>query len=467
MSSVFTANGVADGTALSNSNIDTAGNYIFDAGDTATVAILSPGTVVAAVDGFNVTAPSGGTGYILYTHAAAAGHVIRAVYKGNSHPTGGTDAIIVERSTTGFAGYVNHYAEGYLRMASGTNGTFTASQTPVFNPTDELVIDKVSVKGTTTSNGRSFYRVTNRSNANWVSTGVNEFFYDTGYTTQTSVDDMSGFRVGETTPAVVHDTVNWKIVQFDDLASVNTSLDPTVAKSHFLAEYTGPTNTPPVANAGSDKTIAIGTSGTLNGIDSDTDGTVTGRAWTLVSSLPSTATAPTLSGANTATLTVTPAAGSGGVHTYRYTATDNAGSSASDTAVVFVPTTPVKAIAIVSTTEWVTVGGGTILANVTDGSDTTGVKSPAGAVVAKSIRFKLAPVSALTSIEFPVRRKLSFTGSGTCTVKLYEGSNVRFTWTLSPTTTIGTDTLTHLNGTGSISSITNWNELEVEFTWTP
>lgn len=81
----------------------------------------------------------------------------------------------------------------------------------------------------------------------------------------------------------------------------------------------------PIVNAGADKTIVVPASTvTFNGSASDTDGTITGHAWTQVSG-PNTAS---LGGASTPNLTASGLVQ--GSYIFRYRATDNGGNSATD-----------------------------------------------------------------------------------------------------------------------------------------
>ena len=93
-----------------------------------------------------------------------------------------------------------------------------------------------------------------------------------------------------------------------------------------------PANLPPVANAGSDQSVAAGTAVTLSGSGSDPDGTVAGYVWTQT-------VGPTvsLSGASSATATFTaPAVTARTALTFRLTVTDDDSATAADDATVTV-----------------------------------------------------------------------------------------------------------------------------------
>jgi beta-glucosidase-like glycosyl hydrolase len=87
----------------------------------------------------------------------------------------------------------------------------------------------------------------------------------------------------------------------------------------------GSSNTPPIANAGADKTITLPTNSVvINGTGSDPGGSITGYNWTQVSG-PSTAT---LSGAASANLTASALVA--GTYVFKLTVTDNGGLTGSD-----------------------------------------------------------------------------------------------------------------------------------------
>ncbi|MEP2771630.1 MAG: PKD domain-containing protein [Fulvivirga sp.] len=90
-----------------------------------------------------------------------------------------------------------------------------------------------------------------------------------------------------------------------------------------------PVNLPPVANAGSDKNIALPTNSVvLNGSGVDSDGTISSHSWTKISG-PATFT---LSGENTSVLTASNLVS--GTYEFRLTVTDDDGASDTDVALV-------------------------------------------------------------------------------------------------------------------------------------
>ena len=95
------------------------------------------------------------------------------------------------------------------------------------------------------------------------------------------------------------------------------------------AGYTGSTNTPPVANAGSNQSVAVGTTVTLNGSGSDAEGDSLTYAWSQVSG-PS----ASLAGATSAKSSFKP--GSAGTYVFKLTVSD--GQASGDATVQVVAT---------------------------------------------------------------------------------------------------------------------------------
>ncbi len=104
-----------------------------------------------------------------------------------------------------------------------------------------------------------------------------------------------------------------------------------IRSSVSVSTGTGSSNNPPVANAGTDKTITLPTNSTgLTGSGTDADGSVVGYQWQQVSG-PSTST---FSATNTANITVSNL--QQGSYTYRLTVTDEDGATDTDDVIVTV-----------------------------------------------------------------------------------------------------------------------------------
>lgn len=239
-----------------------------------------------------------------------------------------------------------------------------------------------------------------------------------------------------------------------------------------IAVDTGPlgprqtANTPPTANAGTDITNGqTGVAVSRTGTSSDSDGTVVAHEW-ICSVYPSGSSAPTLSGASTATVSFTPS--TTGVYVLEYRVQDDDGAwSDYDAVTVYVPSTTIS----VRTTSsnpggWTNVGGASSLsAAMNDSSDSTYAQSSIGTADPSRLFMRLNPLYPPTAFDMDVKHALSASGSGYAYVRLYDsdGTTVRKTWTLSPSTTAATTTLS-LTG-GEIGTVTSWLNLAVEFEW--
>jgi hypothetical protein len=148
-----------------------------------------------------------------------------------------------------------------------------------------------------------------------------------------------------------------------------TARGTTYGYSIYELEVYGTTavNVAPTANAGMDKGITLPTSSVVvSGSGTDSDGTIASYAWTRISG-PNT---PTLSGASTATLTV-----SGlivGTYVYRLTVADNGGLTATDDVNIAVTNATTTNLALnKTTTVSSTEAAGTPESSAVDGNLTT------------------------------------------------------------------------------------------------
>ena len=128
-------------------------------------------------------------------------------------------------------------------------------------------------------------------------------------------------------------------------------------------------NTPPTANAGSDKIITLPTSTvTLTGIGTDPDGTISAYKWTKISG----PTSGTITNSNSASTTVTALVQ--GVYKFRLRVTDNSGATGSDTVQVTVNTTNIPPTANAGADQLITLPTSTVTLNGT-GTDPDGTIS--------------------------------------------------------------------------------------------
>lgn len=267
------------------------------------------------------------------------------------------------------------------------------------------------------------------------------------------------------TSATMSIGVGFQAVNAGATGDKTATFSPTSSNSGgFLAALAAipAANVPPTASAGAAKTGAVGTATQFTGTDSDSDGTIASRAWSVVSNTGG--TAPTLANANTATVTVTPQAT--GLITLRYTVTDNSGATTTSDTKLFVPALTVSVIGVTNNTGgYATVGSAASLsAALSDADDTTYAQSPTTGNAA-ALRVRLAPLSVPGStFSMTLRSRQATAGTATATVTLYEGSTARKQWTV----TLGTSFAdVNLSMTAQeVSSVTSWNELDVEFAWT-
>ncbi|HEY8933713.1 MAG TPA: PKD domain-containing protein [Cyclobacteriaceae bacterium] len=151
------------------------------------------------------------------------------------------------------------------------------------------------------------------------------------------------FISGPVTPTLVN--AGTATLTANDLASVGTyTFRLTVTDNNSATGFddvkvivNAPANQAPTANAGVDQIITLPTaSANFTGLGTDPDGTIASYAWTLLSS-PASATAPTLTNANTATLTVAiNDLVNTGDYTFRLVVTDDLGASDFDDVVLTV-----------------------------------------------------------------------------------------------------------------------------------
>ena len=453
----WTGNGVADGTAVSAANVNTAGN-----GDT--VAYATSGTVTAVYgEGIEITAAAGGIARLDLT-LPTAGKFARGqvFFRPGAAAVAAAENLLLFRGTGGTNVAVLLTTTGRLILANAANVQPAATQSPVLTMGTLYQIDLVCALDATApsaTNGRAFYRVRAIGDTAW--NGGADFFYDSGYTFNAGTADMNVARVGRVSNPSGAMTVpsKWSSIGWDS-QTINTSTDPGVTQSQFMAPPGA--NSAPTASAGVNRTVAVGSPITVTGTSSDSDGTIVSRSWTFTS-LPPGVTAPSLTGATTESVTFTPS--TAGRYVLSYTVTDDGGLTASASVKVFVPGLSVNVIEVTANTGgWTNAGGAAnFSAALSDSNDATQAQSPTASGFSAPLRLRLAPLVSPTTFSLNLRSVLSQSGGGAASVALYEGTTLRKTWAVSPTTVLGDLTLTLTSA--EIATITSWNELDVELNW--
>jgi hypothetical protein len=211
------------------------------------------------------------------------------------------------------------------------------------------------------------------------------------------------------------------------------------------------------ADAGADKTTPVGTGVQLVGAGTGTGITY---SWALVSAQGG--AAATLTNATTATPTVTPSAA--GLLNYRLTVSASGGGTATDDVTVYVPASPAAPLADTANLGvWTQTGAASAYAALADTDASTWTQSPDNPSSPATERVRLAPLPTGTGFTVKIDHRLTAVGTGTATVTLYEGSISRKVWTVTPSTTLATTTLT-LTDT-ELATIGSLNALDLEFSW--
>ncbi|MEJ1237454.1 discoidin domain-containing protein [Chryseolinea sp. T2] len=156
--------------------------------------------------------------------------------------------------------------------------------------------------------------------------------WDVAYAKNYTIDVANATNGPWTTITTVTDNPS----MINDLSNINSSVSGRYIRMNGTARGTNwgysiyefevngtAANTAPTANAGADKNVSTN-SVVVNGSGTDTDGTISSYAWTLISG-PNT---PSLTGATTANLTINNMIN--GTYVYRLTVTDNGGLTGTD-----------------------------------------------------------------------------------------------------------------------------------------
>lgn len=426
-------NGVAVTASNSGGASGTAFDIMFGTALTYSTAAATQGTMGASV----ATSAIGAAGWNLANVTKCSAHMkftISAVpttgdmYLMRYHNSGGTRLFDVHVQGT-----------GKLRIFDASGATVWTG-TNVLTPSTVYRLEAYVVAGSTASNGtiKVGYYLGNST------TPVETVYLNTA----ANVGTASSFAVvymGKYNNAVESYT-------FDELA-----LDTT------LSDFIGvPTASPPTVSITANQNVAANAAVSATVTASSSSGTITGYAWSV---LYSSTTSPTLTGASTTTVSLTATSDTTKGHLYilQCVVTDSNSLTTTVTTEVRVPcsgdVTTLPGVSASTSGSWSNVGGaasgGDALA---DNSDTTYVESSALSATEQSIRYRLAPMTARSSLTLTVRLEQDTSGSTTAKVRLFEGSTQRQQWTQAITTAFN-DYALSLTSPGAVA---DWGNLYLE-----
>jgi hypothetical protein len=233
ISDQWTGNGLTDGTGITSGNVATAGNITGSSVTWTSGGAGGTSTFVTAADGFDITSSTTTDVTRLDTlYAATPGVRMQVVFTPGSSMTSTTEMINVRTSST-----ICHLrydgAARTLILRDQANAT-DLGISPAVADGDELLIDWVAAMHTspTTSNGRLFYRILNRTNTSWNGTG--EHFYDSGYarnlqTTNPTISRFGKLSSGSTMP----NGARWEFCGVEGITVNTADTSEAAAKAYF------------------------------------------------------------------------------------------------------------------------------------------------------------------------------------------------------------------------------------------
>lgn len=327
--------------------------------------------------------------------------------------TPNADETIWKGSVSGTGGifYVRYTVAGNIVLVSNTSVSYTlVAAAPLSTKYDITLL--ITVNTTTAASGSFTANVYTPGTTTKVAGPV------TSSTANFGLNPIGLIDVGPTTAETVSNYVDIGAVGYE--AGSTTEIPP----------YTTAANVAPTVNPGATQTVA-GTTVSLSGSATDSDGTMSSAVWSLLSTTAGTnptVGSTTNTGGGTATITAA-ASGTGlitkSTNVFRLTTTDNSGAVTTGDVTVYVSGTPVAANRVISNAgAWGAVGAATLDAavNKATDTDTTYIETPATPVSA-SVILGLEPI-ALGDETITIRMRYVGTGTFTCIPKLYSGSTL-------------------------------------------
>lgn len=251
----WTGDGLADGTVITTGNVNSVGN-----GSTVARASSGAPTFVTGGHGFDV---SGADSDIARLDASfTATKAARFQFKLTVGPiaTAMLQTLNVRSASATVAafGLGQGTYTGYLQAPVGN--FLVAAQQPAAALGDVLLYDiVVNLSATpTTSNGRIFFRVKNLTNLTWNTTG--EFFYDSLYTLNLALIDLSVTRFGKVAGGALATPTRWEFPGWEGITVNPAHTTEAQAKAYFAdaPAVITPLDTPTVTVTGAVNPSTVG-----------------------------------------------------------------------------------------------------------------------------------------------------------------------------------------------------------------
>lgn len=250
----WTGDGLADGTVITTGNVNSVGN-----GSTVARAGSGAPTFVTGGHGFDVSGADTDIARLdaSYTATKAA----RYQYKLTVGPiaTSALQPINVRSASATVAAF--SLGSTYIGFLQAPVGNFvTAAQQPAAALGDVLLYDIVVnlAASPTTSNGRIFFRVKNLTNLTWNTTG--EFFYDSGYTLNLALVDLSVVRFGKVSGGALATATRMEFPGWEGITVNPAHTTEAQAKAYFAdaPAVITPLDTPTVTVTGAVNPSTVG-----------------------------------------------------------------------------------------------------------------------------------------------------------------------------------------------------------------
>jgi hypothetical protein len=228
LSNRWTGNGVANGTTVTNTNANSAGN-----GSTVTVLVAHSTLMTYAGDGVEIGGVTAGNARYISsgTFSGTRQLVLQSFYTPKQHPTGTFETPL---RTQG--GRITHELNGTACIRVTNNQNVKVGPTWALNnryQLDMLVLQSQDVR--TMSNGRTVVRIRNLDNSTWNTSG--EWFWDTGYTVHNSTADLTVALFGKNEANAVIDAgtpLRLEQIGWDTIATDLTSVTSQPAIEEFF-----------------------------------------------------------------------------------------------------------------------------------------------------------------------------------------------------------------------------------------